>query len=186
MSTRPLAQAIAASRAVLTGVRADQLQDPTPCASWNVGQVIDHMVGGMRFFAAGVTGEPPPESSTDVSTGDFVAAYDEAAGAALDAFGADGVLGSTIRMPFGDMPGSAVMGLATTDTFTHAWDLAKATGQDTDLDPELAEALLTQSRRMIQPGFRGEDGQAPFMAEQECPDGASAADRLAAFLGRVV
>ena len=28
------------------------------------------------------------------------------------------------------------------DTFQHGWDLAKATGQDTDLDPELAAGLL--------------------------------------------
>ncbi len=185
MSTRPLAQAIAASRTVLAGVQAGQLQDPTPCASWNVSDLINHMVGGMRFFTAGVTGQAPPES-TEVATADYVAAYDEAAAAALAAFGADGVLGSTIKMPFGEMPGAAVMGLATTDTFTHAWDLAKATGQDTDLDPELAEALLAQSQQMIQPAFRGEDGEAPFMVEQECPDGASAADRLAAFLGRTV
>ena len=27
---------------------------------------------------------------------------------------------------------AALLGLAVTDTFTHAWDLAKATGQDTD------------------------------------------------------
>lgn len=185
MSTQPLAQAIAASRAVLAGVQTEQLQDPTPCASWNVGEVIDHMVGGMRFFTAGIAGEAPPES-TPASGGDYVAAYDEASSAALAAFGAEGVLGSTIQMPFGEMPGAAVMGLATTDTFTHAWDLAKATGQDTDLDPELAEGLLAQSRQMIQPSFRGEDGQAPFIAEQSCPDGATAADRLAAFLGRTV
>lgn len=185
MSTQSLAQAIEAASTVLAGVRADQLEDPTPCASWNVGEVINHMVGGMRFFTAGLAGEAPPESE-DATSGDFVAAYDEAAGAALAAFSADGVLESTVKMPFGEMPGAAVLGLATTDTFTHAWDLAKATGQSTDLAPELATQLLAQSRQMIQPAFRGQDGQAPFGAEQECPDGASAADQLAAFLGRRV
>ena len=77
------------------------------------------------------------------------------------------------------------MGLATTDTFQHAWDLAKATGQDSDLAPELATALLSQAQQSISDAFRGPEG-APFGAEQECGDGASNADQLAAFLGRTV
>jgi uncharacterized protein (TIGR03086 family) len=91
-----------------------------------------------------------------------------------------------VNMPFGQMPGAAVLGLATTDTFQHTWDLAKATGRSTDIAPELAGALLGQAKQMIQPAFRGDDGVAPFGAEQPCPDGASPADQLAAFLGRKV
>ena len=67
-----------------------------------------------------------------------------------------------VKMPFGEMPGRAVLGLAMTDNFTHGWDLAQATGQSTDLAPELAAQLLESSRQMIQPAFRGEDGAAPF------------------------
>jgi len=78
-----------------------------------------------------------------------------------------------------------LMGLSMTDTFTHAWDLARATGQDTNLAPELAAQLLAQSRQSIQPAFRSEDG-AIFGLEQSAPEGASPADQLAAFLGRTV
>jgi uncharacterized protein (TIGR03086 family) len=85
------------------------------------------------------------------------------------------------------MPGAAVLGLAVTDTFTHGWDIAKATDQSTDLSPELAAGILTQARQMIQPGFRAEeDGAGPFLAEQQCVDGSCNADQLAAFLGRTV
>jgi uncharacterized protein (TIGR03086 family) len=83
------------------------------------------------------------------------------------------------------MPATALLGLATTDTFTHAWDLAKATGQDTDLAPEMAAQLLAASREAIQPAFRSEEGTI-FGFEQEAPEGASNADQLAAFLGRTV
>jgi hypothetical protein len=41
-------------------------------------------------------------------------------------------------------------------------------------------------RQMMQPGFRGDDGKAPFGPEQTAPAGATAADRLAAFSGRTV
>ena len=116
----------------------------------------------------------------------YLAAFDAASSNFVAACQEDGAMQKTVKMPFGEMPGAAVMGLAMTDTFTHAWDLAKATGQSTDLAPELAAQLLAQSRQMIQPAFRGEDGAAPFGAEQSCPEGACNADQLAAFLGRRV
>jgi len=91
-----------------------------------------------------------------------------------------------MHLPFGDMPGSAFVGIAATDTFTHGWDLAKATGQPTDLAPDLAAGLLGGVRTSIPDSFRGPDGKAPFGAEQVAPAGSSNADQLAAFLGRTV
>jgi uncharacterized protein (TIGR03086 family) len=185
MSTQPFEQAVASARSVLSGVQSGQFSDPTPCASWDVKELINHIIGGQYFFAAGMAGSPPPSDAPDFAAGDYMDAFDEAASQATGAFGEDGALGRMVTMPFGEMPGMAVMGLATTDTFTHAWDLAKATGQDTDLAPELAAALLEQSKANIQDAFRGPEG-APFGPEQQAPDGASNADQLAAFLGRQV
>ena len=185
MSTQPYEQAIAATRSVLEGVQADQLSEATPCASWNVSELINHIVGGQHFFLAGMKGTPPTGADADYAAGDFVAAFDEASGASLAAFGEEGALQKTVSLPFGDMPGVAVLGLASTDTFQHGWDLAKATGQSTDLNPELAAGLLQQSKMAIQDTFRGPEG-APFGAEQQAPDGAGPADQLAAFLGRTV
>jgi len=185
MSTQPLEQAIAATRGVLANLSADQMQMSTPCASWNVSELVNHIVGGHQFFVAGMRGEAPAAGDTDHSAGDYLAAFDEASSAFVAACQEEGALQKMVTMPFGEMPGAAVMGLAMTDTFTHGWDLAKATGQSTDLAPELATQLLAQSRQMIQPAFRGDEG-APFGAEQSAPDGASAADQLAAFLGRSV
>ena len=64
-------------------------------------------------------------------------------------------------------------------------DLAQATGQSTDLAPELAAALLEGAKASIPDEFRGPEG-APFGPKQEAPTGATAADELAAFLGRKV
>lgn len=185
MSTQPLQQAIATTRGVMANVTPDQLGDPTPCSSWSVGQLINHIIGGHVFFAAGLAGVAPSSEETDYSAGDYLASFDAASAASLEAFGADGALTKTVTMPWGDMPGAALMGLAMTDTFQHGWDLAKATGQPTDLDPEFAAELLAQSQANISDAFRGPEG-APFGQERDCPDGASTADRLAAFLGRAV
>ncbi len=185
MMTQPLAAAMQATRSVLANVKPDQLSDPTPCASWDVAGLVDHIVNGQSFFRAGLLGEKPSEASEKPSAGDFLAAYDDATRSCLDAFNADGALDGIVKMPFGEMPGAAFMGLAINDTLTHGWDLAKATGQSTDIAPELSAMVLEQSRHAIQDSFRGDEG-APFGPEKEAPAGATNADKLAAFLGRNV
>ena len=184
MTTEVLEQTIATTRGVLAGVSRDQLDDQTPCAQWKVSDLINHIVGGQYFFAGGVLGEPPA-GATDFAAGDFVADFDAGARRCVEAFNGDGVMEKMLTLPFGQMPGTAFVGLAATDTFTHGWDLAKATGQNTDLAPELATALLAGARQSIQPAFRSADG-AVFGLEQSAPAGASKADELAAFLGRTV
>ena len=186
MSIQPLQAAIASTRAVVTQVKPEQLGDQTPCASWKVSDLINHIIGAHHFFISGLNATPPPAGETDHSAGDFVAAYDASSKACLDAFSAEGAMAKMVALPFGTMPGAAVAGLAATDTFTHGWDLAKATGQSTDLAPELAAGLLAGAKQAINPSFRGEDGKAPFTAELTAPAGASNADQLAAFLGRQV
>jgi uncharacterized protein (TIGR03086 family) len=185
MGTEGLEQAITATRGVLAGVTKDQLGNDTPCAQWKVSDLVNHIVGGQYFFASAVEGAAPDASETDYSAGDFVATFDAASKHTVAAFSADGVMEKMITLPWGQMPGAAFMGIAATDTFTHGWDLAKATGQSTDLAPELAAQLLTASRQSISPEFRSEDG-AIFGPEQQAPAGAGNADQLAAFLGRTV
>ena len=176
---------MAPTRAVLAAVAPDQLDADTPCASWKVSDLINHIVGGQLFFASGVTGTPPAGGDVDFSAGDYVAAFDEASHACLDAFNAEGAMDKLLSLPFGEMPGQAFVGRAATDTFTHGWDLAKATDQNTNLAPELAAEILEQSRQLIPPAFRSEEGN-PFGVEQPAPEGSSTADQLAAFLGRTV
>ena len=184
MTTEVLEQAIATTRGVLANVSHDQLDDATPCASWKVRDLINHIVGGQYFFAGGVRGELP-SGDTDWAAGDFLADFDTGARQCVDAFNSDGAMDKMLTLPFGQMPGSAFIGLASTDTFTHGWDLARATGQDTDLAPQLATGLLAGARMAIPPELRSEDG-AVFGLEQTAPADASNADQLAAFLGRHV
>ncbi|MBI4884156.1 MAG: TIGR03086 family protein [Actinobacteria bacterium] len=186
MSTAPLEQAIASTKAVLAGVKAEQLGASTPCASWKVSDLVNHIVGGQFFFTTVAKGEEMSSAEApDFSAGDFNGTFDKAAADCVAAFSAEGAMQMTMHLPWGDMPGHAFAGLAATDTFMHGWDLARATGQKTDLNPELATALLAGSRMGISDAFRGPEG-APFGPEQTAPAGASAADQLAAFLGRVL
>lgn len=183
--TAALQQAQAVSRSVLENVSADQMQASTPCASWDVAGLINHIVGANIFFSSGMTGQAPKGIEEDFAAGDYLTAFDLGAAQALAAFEEEGALDKIVSLPFGDMPGMGFMGIAMSDTFQHAWDLAKATGQSTDLAPELATQILGASKQAIQDSFRGPEG-APFGPEMPCADDACAADQLAAFLGREV
>ena len=183
MSTQPLEQAIQSTRSVLEGVKRDQLASPTPCKSWTVSQLVDHIVGGQYFFAAAINGEPLGGEQRTFADGDFLAEFDKGSAACLAAFGSPDAMDRTVKMPFGDMPGSRFVGLATTDTFVHGWDLAKATGQTDRLDPELAEAGYGIAVAILQPQFRNDEGD-PFAPLVAVSDAAPIYDRLAGFAGR--
>jgi uncharacterized protein (TIGR03086 family) len=185
MSEDTLERAFASTAKVLGGVSAGQLDDATPCASWTVRDLVNHVIGVPFFFAAAAEGGPAPSGdSPDFASGDIVAQYNDGAGRAVKAFRAEGAMDRTMKMPFGEMPGSVVANIAATDSFTHGWDLARATGQPTDLDPGLAEELLVNAKAAFPDSMRGADGVAPFGPEVAAAPGACAADRLAAFLGR--
>lgn len=185
MAAEILARAFNSTRGVLGNVDRSQLGAPTPCASWRVSDVINHVVTGSFF--CGLTareGSPTPPQAEDFAGGDYVARYGDGTEFSIGVFETPGILEKPVKLPFGEFPCAVFMSIAATDHFVHGWDLAKATGQSTDLSPEVATELLETVRPAVTLDFRGADGVAPFGPEQEAGRDASAADRLAAFLGR--
>jgi uncharacterized protein (TIGR03086 family) len=186
MGVEVLQRAFASTGSVLSRITADHMGDPTPCASWTVRDLVNHIVRGPGFFAETVaTGVAPGRGGApDYAAGDYLAVFDEGVGRALAAFGAPGAMEKMLKVPIGDAPGSVFVFIAAIDTFTHGWDLAKATGQPTDLDPPLAAKLLGVARASLPDALRGPDGQAPFGPRVEVANPSCPADALAAFMGR--
>jgi uncharacterized protein (TIGR03086 family) len=188
MDADSFARAVRSSRPVLVAVRPEQLDGPTPCASWKVRDLINHMVQAPDFAATVVSTHDFSKhrgDDTDHASGDYVAAYDAATSRALDALRSEGAFEGSVKMPFGELPAPAFATIATGDAFVHGWDLARATGQAADaLDPALAEDLLMEVVPLLPDDFRGADGAAPFGPRVEVADNAPAADKLAGFLGR--
>jgi len=178
----PLGRAFASTRSVLVQVQAGQLAASTPCASWDVRALIDHFIGSAHWAVAAIGGEKAAVEG--FADGDFVAAYDQGIKGALVAFGAEGALEKTVTLPWGDFSGAELMWLAVNDQFVHGWDLARAIGHDTDLDPGLADELLVRGQAWITDAYRGPDGAGLFGPAVKAMAGTSPADRLAAFLGR--
>src|SRR5688500_7773686 len=191
MVTENLERAHRTAREVLANVKPEHYDRTTPCESWDVRRLLSHLIGGSQWFAdsvnAGVAPDIQAAEATDFTHGDLLASFDEASGAAVAAFAAPGAQEKVVKLPFGELPGAIFMSIATNDVFTHSWDLARATGQSTDLDPELATQLHEGARLMIGDDFRGPEGSGAFFRpEQTAPEGASPADVHAAFMGRKV
>jgi uncharacterized protein (TIGR03086 family) len=164
---------------VLANVKPEQLDDDTPCTEWTVSALIDHVIGGNGWVQSLIGAEPRQASSDDL-----VERHRVAAEGAQAVFAAPDGLTRTFKLPFGDLPGSVFIGIRTSDVLCHAWDLAKATGQPTDLDGALAVHALEFSRGALPEAFRGEGR--PFHHIQPCDEAAPNADQLAAFLGRAI
>ena len=178
----PLDRAFASTRAVLVQVQTGQPDAPTPCASWDVRSLIEHFTSSAHWAAAAISGGEAIDGGRAAI--DFIAAYDQSIKGALAAFGTEGALEKAVTLPWGEFSGAPLMWLAVNDQFVHGWDLARAIGHDTDLDPGLADELLVRGQASITDAYRGPDGAGLFGLPVKAPAGASPADRLAAFLGR--
>jgi uncharacterized protein (TIGR03086 family) len=165
---------------VLAHVSPDQFRAPTPCSEWTIRDLIEHVIGGNEHVGPWSGG---PEVAS-IRADDIVAAHRAAAAAAHQVFAGPDGMTTTFKLPFGEIPGQVFIGMRTSDVLTHAWDLATATGQATDLDPELAAGQLASVRAFVGPQFRGSG--MPFGDEQPCSSERAQADQLAAFLGRKV
>jgi len=169
---------------LMQGLSADQLGAQTPCTEWDVRALCNHVVGGAHMFLGALQGGdmPAPGAETPDMVGDDpAAAYQAASDALLAGYSADGALEQIVPMPFGEMPGQVVMSLAMADHLTHAWDLAKATGQSFSPPDELAQAASGVWHQFITPEFRASGA---FADEQSVSEGASAVEQLAGFTGR--
>lgn len=182
-----LERAFASTRGVVARIRAEHLTRPTPCTGWDVRALVNHTISGSYWYAEAMRDRvsPPIEGDDDYAAADLLAAYDDGIDSALAAFGAPGALEADVQFVGADVPGAIVMGLAATDAFTHGWDLAVATDQSRDLDPALADELLVLADRILPGTFRGTTDADLFRPAVDAPSGAPAADRLAAFLGRL-
>jgi uncharacterized protein (TIGR03086 family) len=172
---------------VVDNIRSDQLDNPSPCEGWTVRDVVNHITGGAEMFALCVRdGSVPDATLGELMTGDrlgddFKASFHQAADAANESFAIPGAMDRIVKLPFGEMPAGMAVDIAIFDVTTHAWDLAKATGQSTDLDPEVAAVAYQVAQAMLSDDLRSTGMFGP--AVEAAPD-ASPADRLAALAGR--
>ncbi|MEO8363193.1 MAG: TIGR03086 family metal-binding protein [Ilumatobacteraceae bacterium] len=139
-------QALAATRTVIAGIKSDQWHASTPCAEWDVSELANHLIAG-NWWAAELANGATIASVGDRLDGDVLGtdplrAYDDSAAVAANVFERSGAMSAPCAVSYGPVPGAMYCGHRFIDVFIHGWDLAKATGQSTELDPILVAACL--------------------------------------------
>ncbi len=160
-----------------------KLDEQTPCDEWTTRRLIDHLLWGQQMFATGPSGGtvappsgPPPELVGDDPAGQ----YEEARKATIHAYSQPGVLEGMLND--GTVPVVQMLAIMFADQLVHGWDLAKCTGQDTTMPPDLAAAALQVLDGRIPDEARGPGKN--FKAAVPVPDDSSDQDKLLAYLGR--
>jgi uncharacterized protein (TIGR03086 family) len=181
-----LLRALDQTGAIIEAIRDDQQQLPTPCRSWDVTQLVGHLVHDLGAFTARASGGTPNWADpTAAVEGSPVDAYRAGSVALVQAWRTAGDLSGTIEMPgMGEVAKRFPIDQQIAELAVHGWDLAVATGQSRHLDPEIADTALTWARTALAPAFRGsEDEGRAFGPEVAVPHDAPLYDRLAGFFG---
>ena len=182
----PTARAVAA---LVTEVRDDQLDAPTPCPEMSVATLLDHlhMLSGAFRDAAAKTvppgGTQPPQSDAANLVEDWrtsiPAVLDELAAAWTDP---DAWTGMTEAGGL-ELPGEVAGAVAMDELVLHGWDLAVATGQRFHPDDVAVAVCLEFTSSMSGPG-QEEGREGLFGPVVAVPDDAPAFERALGFSGR--
>jgi len=176
-------RALLSTGRIVLGVRPEQLLLPTPCRDWDVRLLLNHIIGGNYTFAEVAAGGRADATGVmdDHTLPDPGSNYIASADAVMAAWAAPGAMERRVHMPFGDIPAPAAVSIHFLDIVVHGWDLARATGQDTTIEPDLAAEALDISQGLLSPELRdtGVFGpEVPVSADDPLHD------RLVAFMGR--
>jgi len=178
-------RAMAQTESIVAAVPPGQLALATPCTEYDVRALLSHIVGGLNRIATvgeGGDGLAVVPRADGVPDDGWPAAYAAARARTAAAWADDARLDALVEVPWGKVPGRIALSGYVQEILTHGWDLARATGQPTELDPELAVWVLGVAQRILPPEPRG--GEIPFGPVVPAPPGAGPYARLAAWLGR--
>ncbi|MEU4171366.1 TIGR03086 family metal-binding protein [Streptomyces sp. NPDC026665] len=158
--------------------RAD-LRRPTPCADWDLGELLHHLDDSVEALYEGVAdgrvGLCPARPAADP-----VCAFRERAGALL------GVCAAVSTPPpdpaVGDrsLAAGLLVAVGALEIAVHGWDVARACGRTRPIPSALAVELLPLAHLVVADADRG----VRFAAPLDAPPGTPPGGRLLAFLGR--
>jgi uncharacterized protein (TIGR03086 family) len=168
-----LGPAAAEMTRLVSSVRDDQLDDPTPCSEWTVADLLAHVHQFATVFAHNARKAParPPKDLVDDWRDAIPNQLNDLARAWHQKSAWQGqVSAGGVEMDAAD---NAVVGIE--ELTMHGWDLARATGQDLHVD----DARLDQVDRFFELF-----GETPFGPAAHAPEGATRLEQTLARTGR--
>lgn len=141
----PAAQRMAG---LISGITDDQLDAPTPCHAYALGDLLDHVSGLTVGLTAAATRSPTPTGSGAPSGGasrlgdDWRTRIPRELEALTEAWRDPMARKGTIKVGGIEMPAEAAALVALEELVIHGWDVARATGQPYDCDDATLEGVV--------------------------------------------
>jgi uncharacterized protein (TIGR03086 family) len=166
---------------LMTWVKTEYLEAPTPCEEFDVRNLLGHLVGTAHrglATARHITTRDIPHVITDLPDTELAPTYATLAASIREAW-SPLTAADTVVAPWG--PCTALEGARgfTVETVTHGWDLAVATGQSSDAPNGIADRCLSYAAAGIPDRLRGAMYGAPVVGART----SSATEQLAHLLG---
>lgn len=174
-----LDRAVGYARRSLIGVTDIALDRATPCAQWDLRELLHHMDDSLAVLVEAaelghVALVPEPDGSAD----GMVRRLQIRACALLAAWSA--AVPDRITIGDGSIPGGMLAGIGALEMSVHSWDVAIALGGNRPIPTGLAIGLLPLVDVLVDPEDRPERFALPVPAAPTAGPG----DRLVAALGR--
>jgi uncharacterized protein (TIGR03086 family) len=172
-----LERSLAYALGSIAGVGPGSLEQDTPCAEWDLGELLGHLDDSLDALYEGLTGGRiglmPGRPG-----GDLACAFRTRACAVLGAWAA----GPGERVLVGELPLDVrvMAAVGAVEITVHGWDVAQACGRTRPIPDSLAAELLPVARCVV----AAEDRGVRFGAPVAVPLHAGPEARLLAFLGR--
>jgi uncharacterized protein (TIGR03086 family) len=174
---------------LLSGVSDDQLSAQTPCKGCPLGELIDHVSGLSSAFTAAATKNFGPETArtptADASHlgADWRTRIPEEVLTLAAAWGDRDAWQGMTQAGGADLPAELAGKIAMNELVIHGWDVARASGQAFECDPQALDASMDFVALMSTPEQEsGRDGL--FGPVVDVPAGASRLDRVIGLSGR--
>ena len=180
LNLRNLSKAVYTFDAVVHRVSDEKWDNQSPCDEWTARDVLRHHCGVLTALAATLeSGETVPPVSIE-SADDPAMVWTQTRDTALEALDTPGILEREGKFWFGPMSVDQWIQAVQWDSIAHAWDIAKATGVEAHIPHDLAgisHEVIGQMRDTLA-------GWGLLADAVEAPEGADAAQRFLAMIGR--
>jgi uncharacterized protein (TIGR03086 family) len=182
-------RAVEVSVGIAARITPAQLTRPTPCAGWNLADLLSHMIAQHYGFAAAAEGNGADASAWEVHpvAAQPSSAYAAAARRVIAAFAAADVLQRSFWLP--EIRGGislrapTAIGFHLVDYVVHGWDVAAAMGVQADYPPDVVAAALAIAEQVPDDATRLAAG-ASFQPARPIPAGETPMRRMLLLLGR--
>jgi uncharacterized protein (TIGR03086 family) len=175
------AEALTLAAAHIVPLRPADMSRPTPCAGWSLADLLAHMVGQHRGFAAAVRAGDAPAAAFRPVPYDALA-WQDSVRELRDAFAAAELTATAVIVELTPtpLPVQQIVAAQLIDTVVHTWDVAQSVGLDFTPPTELVTATAAIAAAIPDRAF----GPGRAVAERLPADAGDTWQRTLAVVGR--